>query len=274
MYEAHNKCLNERLLDELQNFIPIQLEVNQTFEAKISFIDKESSIVYLLFENEFKAKLKDKIKTVNEYLKQKVKQNHLTNQNMKLEQSMICFAKYEDDFWYRAKVLLKKPEEKKVLVHFIDFGNKELVPLEDIFLIDSFNYLKHLPSQAIQVFITNYNERLSDLYEYLYETESIKFEVTHVNNSGVATVDIIGLSTKSPISSNIDSSESSSAGSSDYEASQSDEMLSKMSQLEFEDPNEIVTLLYSDLEKNTLKDKSHVYVMNQNNPTDFSVFNL
>lgn len=255
----------------MQNFIPIQLSINQTFSATVSYIDEESAIAYIVFQDEFKEKFDSKMMTINKYFLEKstFKQNQLQlNRNIDESQSVICFAKYVDSIWYRAKILRKKPKENTVLVHFIDFGNKEVIPIEDVRLIENnFSYLKYLPAQAIQVFILNQESRLEEIKDYMYEAELVTFRVDYVNNSGTATLDLVGLACRSSTSSN---GGSSSSGTGD-EQSDSDECTIQMSNINLDDSNEIVKITYSDLRKDILRDRSLVYVTNQNHPTDFSV---
>ena len=96
---------------------------------------------------------------------------------VKLEVEMYCVAQYsENNTWYRAKIL--DIENEQITVHFIDYGNQEVLPLNKVAGIDP-QFLS-LPCQAFQCSLLQSSsgqfteEQLESFFSLNFEEESFR----------------------------------------------------------------------------------------------------
>jgi hypothetical protein len=82
---------------------------------------------------------------------------------------LACAAKYEDGSWYRAQVHQVLDVTKQVVVQFIDFGNFEIIAIEDLRLVNS-QYME-IPPQAIECCLNDFQnvEQESDATRTQFE---------------------------------------------------------------------------------------------------------
>ena len=135
---------------------------------------------------------------------------------MEVKPGVVCAAKFtEDDNWYRARVL-NSANETTWWVHFIDYGNKEVVECEHIRKLDGSLYQypplaihsqikkispafwQQLEDSKKDRFLANIDQREFNVLFELYDDASAKFLVSLTDTSGE---DVLKLLTKpaSPI---------------------------------------------------------------------------
>lgn len=166
IFDDNNNCLNDKILKDFEYFTKPSLKLvyficiieyylfknyflnlikDQIFNAFVTYYDKESDITYLQLNSVLKRKFDSEMANINKSFHKSNNENKYEN----FKESMICFALFDDEIWYRVKLLRISSSKNKVLVHFIDYGNKEIVTFENIKLIDNkYSFLKAFPSQV------------------------------------------------------------------------------------------------------------------------------
>ena len=154
LYNARNECIDESFFKLHENFCQFKPIEGYEFCAYISFIDETSSLVYLQLPGDLKNSFDAKMANINEYLHNLSlygvsMDNAYFSKNIDDLVNQICCARYElDNLWYRVKIM-RKFDDKTVYAHFIDFGNKEKVNVNDLRLINhEFLDFKYLPPQV------------------------------------------------------------------------------------------------------------------------------
>ena len=98
----------------------------ETFDAFIAYIDEQLGISYLQLAGESKENFDNKMASVNKYYAltnrraNTDKDYETLNTLLNESQNIICFAKYSDNLWYRAKILKKLANQNSV-IQFINF---------------------------------------------------------------------------------------------------------------------------------------------------------
>lgn len=284
LYNAKNVCMDEKFFREYENFIEYKPTEGQHFSAFISFIDDESSLVYLQLPGDLKNKFDTKMLAINEYYNQLPAVNakcdiEFFQKNINNLGNEVCCARYSlDNQWYRIKIM-RKWNENSVLVHFIDFGNKEKVLLSDLRRITSqFIDFKYLPAQAFKVLILSKEYNENELKECLYDSKLVNFKVVKINSAGIAsvmvisTIDVVEKLDEMKIETNDDEFESIDTSKGANEDQMNNSLFNK-DICEEDKLNEIVHVMHKDLAETNLPCKSKVYVSYTNNPFDF-VINL
>jgi hypothetical protein len=128
---------------------------NMIFNGFITYIDEESVLTYVQMKKNFefekmmqelndfymKSKL-DSIKALKFETTTKIQSESYRNQNF------FCARYFLDNMWYRVK-FVRSTGQNKIQVHFIDFGNKEIVSSDDILLIpEQFAVFANMPPQV------------------------------------------------------------------------------------------------------------------------------
>ena len=93
------------------------------FVAFISFVDDELGITYLQIDGEYKENFEMKMASVNKYFLMSSQANasrqcETLNSCLNDIQNIICFAKYADNIWYRAKILKRLANQNSVYFLF------------------------------------------------------------------------------------------------------------------------------------------------------------
>ncbi|XP_071861857.1 protein tudor isoform X2 [Bombus fervidus] len=81
------------------------------------------------------------------------RQNCVKIQSASLRINALCCAKFQNDGYYRARIKHINNIDDTVLLHFIDYGNLELFPIQEIHLLDDIpgsESLQSLPPVAFQ----------------------------------------------------------------------------------------------------------------------------
>lgn len=78
--------------------------------------------------------------------------NKLTNDSY-VKSNLFCAKYYIDSRWYRVKFIKlamdKETKEQMALVMYVDFGNKELVSLQDLVIFpEDYVLFKNMPPQV------------------------------------------------------------------------------------------------------------------------------
>ncbi|NXI56269.1 RNF17 protein, partial [Chloroceryle aenea] len=75
------------------------------------------------------------------------------------KKDMPCLAQYQDDLWYRAKLLsIAKYNPVQIVVQFVDYGSYSVVPTNRLRLMPS--YLMKYPAQAIRALLAGFKPAL------------------------------------------------------------------------------------------------------------------
>lgn len=155
LFNAKDECIDESFFKMHENFCQFKPTEGYEFCAFISFIDETSSLVYLQLPGNLKNSFDAKMALVNEYLQNLSvcgvsMNNDYFSRHVDDLVNEICLARYElDNLWYRVKIM-RKFDDKTMYAHFIDFGNKEKVNINDLRIINhEFLDLKYLPPQVI-----------------------------------------------------------------------------------------------------------------------------
>ncbi|XP_076476295.1 protein tudor [Bombus vancouverensis nearcticus] len=81
------------------------------------------------------------------------RQNCVKTQSTSLRINALCCAKFQNDGYYRARIKHINNIDNTVLLHFIDYGNLELLPIQEIHLLDDIpgsESLQSFPPVAFQ----------------------------------------------------------------------------------------------------------------------------
>lgn len=81
------------------------------------------------------------------------RQNCVKTQSTSLRINALCCAKFQNDGYYRARIKHINNIDNTVLLHFIDYGNLELFPIQEIHLLDDIpgsESLQSFPPVAFQ----------------------------------------------------------------------------------------------------------------------------
>ncbi len=155
LFNARGDCMDELFFKQHENFCSFKPTEGYEFCAYISFIDEQSSLVYLQLPGDLKNKFDEKMHRINEYLhnlspSQVDQDNAYFRKNINDLVNQICCARYAlDNLWYRVKIM-RKYDDSTLYAHFIDFGNKEKVCVNDLRIINhEFVDFKYLPPQVI-----------------------------------------------------------------------------------------------------------------------------
>ena len=107
----------------------------------ISYIDEETGLVYLMMPiKDGYEELYDEVRkycAANYEIKTQLVDNRILNKHGLTEDTWrrntdaLYMAKWIDDTWYRVRVL-RFSSSSTVLVHFVDYGNRELIELPEI----------------------------------------------------------------------------------------------------------------------------------------------
>ena len=111
----------------------------------------------------------------------------------------ICCAKFsEDGSWYRARVI-HVPSPNSLGVHFIDYGNQEVVPVSELRPFKQ--EFQYLPAQAIRCCLVGFEGRGAEEAELVRKFRVLvgnrQLVAVHkgVGSEGVATVELVDTST-------------------------------------------------------------------------------
>uniref|UniRef100_A0A8C0H0M1 Tudor domain containing 6 n=1 Tax=Chelonoidis abingdonii TaxID=106734 RepID=A0A8C0H0M1_CHEAB len=121
-----------------------QLEVGSTVQVVISYAESPGYFWCQLSRNN--QELKSLMAEIQDYCKTSAQPHHWA--------SPVCLAKYsEDEQWYRALIISGECSAEQVEVIYVDYGNKELVSVENLCSINA-NFLK-LKAQAFRCSLYN-----------------------------------------------------------------------------------------------------------------------
>ncbi|XP_030411140.1 tudor domain-containing protein 6-like isoform X3 [Gopherus evgoodei] len=121
-----------------------QLEVGSTVQVVISYAESPGYFWCQLSRNN--QELKSLMAEIQDYCKTSAQPHHWA--------SRVCLAKYsEDEKWYRALIISGECSTEQVEVIYVDYGNKELVSVENLRSINA-NFLK-LKAQAFRCSLYN-----------------------------------------------------------------------------------------------------------------------
>jgi len=285
IYNSKNECMDEKFFNKNSNFLQWQAKQGEEFNAFISFIDDESSLVYLQLPGDLKVKFDDKMVAINEHYARMSPTEccedlvYFTKKINNIQPNEIFCAQYALDLnWYRCRIL-RKWNENMLLVHFIDYGNKEKVNLKDLRIIpNQFLDFKYLPAQAFTVLAVptkKCDEAM--LKECLYFSRLVTFKVLKVNTAGICSVSVIKI-TEQDVEEDDDVRRLSEEFKKiDLESNKDNcdgnlnSSLFIKEQLDEDTSIEIVSVMLKDLAETNLTPKSKVYVSYVNNPSDFVV---
>ncbi|NXN17813.1 RNF17 protein, partial [Indicator maculatus] len=77
------------------------------------------------------------------------------------QKEMPCLVKYQDDLWYRAKLLsVEQLDPVQILIQFVDYGNFSVVPTDRLRHIPY--YLLRYPVRAVRVLLAGFKPALYD----------------------------------------------------------------------------------------------------------------
>jgi hypothetical protein len=82
-------------------------------------MDDELGISFLQIDGEFKENFESKMASINKYFLMSNQTNssrdfEIINTSLNQTQNIICFARYADNIWYRAKILKRLANQNSV----------------------------------------------------------------------------------------------------------------------------------------------------------------
>ncbi len=289
IYNSKNECIDEKFFNKNSNFLQWRAKEGEQFNAFISFIDDESSLVYLQLPGDLKVKFDDRMGAINEYYSQmpsiECLQEHAyfkMHVNDIQPNEIFCAQYALDANWYRCRIL-RKISDTTLYVHFIDFGNKEKVTLSDLRVIpNKFIDFKYLPAQAFTV-LTVLSAACDELAlkDCLYFSKLVTFKVLKVNAAGICSVSVLKI-TEQEEEEETEERDKTRLLADEFKAIELDSAKADCSGnlnsslfskelLEEGSSEDIVSVMLKDLAETNLPAKSKVYVSYINNPTDFVV---
>jgi hypothetical protein len=188
--------LNETIYNDHEMFTVFKPIQSQCFAATLSFIDEETNLYYLQMPNFFN--FESLINDINAHFNNPNNLKTTTASSIDFEhfkKNFFCARYYLDKIWYRAKVLRGESGQNTMTVQFVDYGNKEVISLEDFQEIPAhFATFKSLPPQAYKVMIEKTTLKNVGLKDCLFEQKPINFKVARVNSSvGIPSVEVINM---------------------------------------------------------------------------------
>jgi hypothetical protein len=150
----------------------------------------------------------DRIQSILNFGREKYRLQALDKRDLYPE--ALCVAYYKDEacgnLLYRAKVINTKPGENKVEVQFVDYGNKQKKPHDEVFIMEE--QLKQYPFQAIACRLDNVKPSLlrnptgvwtkksllhfKDLTLNSNDYAEFKVKVNQVDKDNLVLVDLFG----------------------------------------------------------------------------------
>ncbi|NXF95118.1 RNF17 protein, partial [Eubucco bourcierii] len=113
------------------------------------------------FDTEGDANCDSELESFNEALKQCNETVESLPMLKRFRKEMPCLAKYQDNLWYRAKLLsVKGSDPVEILVQFVDYGNFSVVPTNRLRRIPY--YLLKYPVQAVRVLLAGFKPAMYD----------------------------------------------------------------------------------------------------------------
>ncbi|XP_069701642.1 uncharacterized protein tud isoform X2 [Periplaneta americana] len=151
--------------DELEPVCPFPV-ISRTTKVWVSHIDSPDSIwLQKVSGSDALAEFLEKMYTFYE----------CEGNSTELEASgnELCAAKsVADGQWYRGKITSVNSEERTCTVLFIDYGNSEIIPLENVRMLDTSHFLPH--AQAICTSLTVLYDNKEEVSSHLLEIASDK----------------------------------------------------------------------------------------------------
>ena len=188
LIDKTGKCLNELIRKKLDNKKPakklcpplIKLTMSQLPSQKMTFNEKDRFMLFTrrvdlfyAFEESRVMAIQEEVQTVCHLILEEKKQFDIDGELVPVKGDLV-FAKYEDDqSWYRCVVTNCNQAKNMYELFFIDFGNTEIAPKEDLLYAWDEKHLtifKQFEPQAFKcrLFATSPPNGLKDFNEAQY----------------------------------------------------------------------------------------------------------
>lgn len=126
----------------------LQQELDKLEKVVVTEVSPDASVIFV--QNISKGKQLEELLIA---LRQELKANPPLSGAYTFKKSDIVVAKFsQDGQWYRARIDKMPANSKEVEVTFIDYGNKELVPLKDVAPLPSGNFSVSMVPPAAQMY--------------------------------------------------------------------------------------------------------------------------
>ena len=111
IFNSRNECMNEKFFRQYDNFMFYKPSEGEDLDAFISYVDDETSLVYLQLPGDLKSKFDEKMSAINLFFDNQSKQSNeleYFQKNINNLTTDICCARYSlDGLWYRVKFMRK-----------------------------------------------------------------------------------------------------------------------------------------------------------------------
>jgi hypothetical protein len=257
LFNSNNQNLTQIIANNYQYLKPFKPKAESLFYAYITYQSEESSLTFMKLSGVINEKYNQMTNDLNSFFENengyKVDFDQIANIDT-LKNRVFCAKFNLDNVWYRVQIL-RDLDKSKVLISFIDYGNKQVISKSDIrFIPEHFNEYIILPPQAFPVTLIVDNPKQEEIIKsYFYDEIIVHVKVIRLSVTGIPSVEILNLKKDEKLA--------------------TDSTLSKlMTNIAIKnDDDDIEIINFNSLSELNFPSGSHVYVRNVNNPFDFVV---